>query len=138
MADLGGQSRTVPTLPIRMVIVDRRIALVPIDPDNPRLGALELQSPGIVAALIALFEQIWRTACPFGENRLVDVQGLKPIERELVRLLATGHTDEAAARKLAVSLRTVQRMATSLLERLGAASRFQAGVEASRRGWLLS
>ncbi|MEH1056399.1 LuxR C-terminal-related transcriptional regulator [Micromonospora sp. CPCC 206171] len=136
MAGLGGQSRTTPTLPMRMVIVDREIALVPIDPGNSRQGALELRSPGVIAGLIALFEQVWHSATPFGERTAADDQGLTPQERELLRLLAAGHTDESAARKLAVSVRSVQRMMTSLTERLGAASRFQAGVQAASRGWV--
>jgi DNA-binding CsgD family transcriptional regulator len=136
MAELGGRSRTTPTLPMRMVIVDCEAALVPIDPDNPRQGALELRSPGIIAGLVALFEQVWCTATPFGTPAVVDERGLAPQERELLRLLGAGHTDEAAARKLAISLRSVQRMMTSLTERLEAVSRFQAGVHAARRGWV--
>ncbi|MBM0235683.1 LuxR family transcriptional regulator [Micromonospora sp. STR1_7] len=136
LAGLGGQSRTTPTLPMRMVIVDREVALVPIEPTNPRQGALELHSRGIVAGLIALFEQVWHTATPFGEQAAADEQGLTRQERELLRLLAAGHTDESAARKLAISLRSVQRMMTSLTERLGAASRFQAGVQAASNGWV--
>ncbi|MET8083269.1 LuxR C-terminal-related transcriptional regulator [Micromonospora sp. NPDC005237] len=136
LAGLGGQSRTTPTLPMRMVIVDREVALVPIDPANPRQGALELRSRGIVAGLIALFEQVWHAATPFGEQAAADEQGLTRQERELLRLLAAGHTDESAARKLAISLRSVQRMMTSLTERLGAASRFQAGVQAASNGWV--
>ncbi|MFI7215300.1 LuxR C-terminal-related transcriptional regulator [Micromonospora maritima] len=136
MASLGAESRTAPTLPMRLVIVDRDTALVPIEPENARRGALELRSPGVVAGLVALFEQVWRTATPFAEQTTPDEQGLTPHERELIRLLAAGHTDESAARKLAVSVRSVQRMMTSLTERLGAASRFQAGVNASQRGWV--
>ncbi|MBM7493128.1 DNA-binding CsgD family transcriptional regulator/DNA-binding MarR family transcriptional regulator [Micromonospora luteifusca] len=136
LAGLGGQSRTTPTLPMRLVIVDRGIALVPIDPTNPRRGALELHSHGIVAGLIALFEQVWQTATPFDGQVTADAQGLTRQERELLRLLAAGHTDESAARKLAISLRSVQRMMTSLTERLGAASRFQAGVQAASHGWV--
>ncbi|MEV7328559.1 helix-turn-helix transcriptional regulator [Micromonospora sp. NPDC093244] len=136
LAGLGGQSRTTPTLPMRMVIVDRVIALVPIDPANPRQGALELHSHGIVAGLTALFEQVWHTSAPFDDQSTADAQGLTRQERELLRLLGTGHTDESAARKLAISLRSVQRMMTSLTERLGAASRFQAGVQAARNGWV--
>jgi DNA-binding CsgD family transcriptional regulator len=136
MAKLGGRSRTTPTLPMRMVIVDCETALVPIDPDNPRQGALELRSPGVIAGLVALFEQVWCSATPFGTPAVVDERGLGAQERELIRLLAAGHTDEAAARKLAISLRSVQRMMTSLTERLNAASRFQAGVHAARRGWV--
>ncbi|MEU1808559.1 helix-turn-helix transcriptional regulator [Micromonospora sp. WMMD1076] len=136
MASLGAESRTAPTLPMRLVIVDRETAFVPIDPDDARRGALELRSPGVVAGLVALFEQIWRTATPFAEQTAPDDQGLTPHERELIRLLAAGHTDESAARKLAMSVRSVQRTMTSLTERLKAASRFQAGVHASQRGWV--
>jgi DNA-binding NarL/FixJ family response regulator len=56
--------------------------------------------------------------------------------RELVRMLGGGLTDEAMARKLGVSERTVRRLVSELTERLGAASRFQAGVCAVRLGWL--
>ncbi|SCF44361.1 helix-turn-helix transcriptional regulator [Micromonospora mirobrigensis] len=136
MARLGGQCRTVPTLPMRLVIVDRRTALVPIDPADPRAGALEIQTPGAVAGLAALFDQVWDSGRPLGEAPPRDQDGLNGQERQLLRLLAEGHTDESAARKLAVSTRSVQRIMTALTERLGAVSRFQAGVEAARRGWV--
>lgn len=136
MAELGSSSRTAATLPMRMVIVDREVALIPIDPNDGLAGALELRSPGVVTGLVALFEQVWATGTPFGEIPARDRCGLLPQERDLLRLLATGHTDESAARKLAVSLRSVQRLMTALTERLGSVSRFQAGVEATRRGWV--
>ncbi|MDA0634558.1 LuxR C-terminal-related transcriptional regulator [Nonomuraea sp. MCN248] len=136
MAEHGGQSRTTATLPLRMVIIDRRIALVPIDPDRSADGALELHSPGVITALVALFEQLWAAGTPLGEAPPKDEHGLNQQERELLRLLADGHTDESAGRQLAVSTRSVQRMMTAITERLGATSRFQAGVEAQRREWL--
>lgn len=136
MADLGGQSRTAPTLPMRMVIIDRATALVPLDPASASDGALELHSPGTITGLVALFEQVWQAATPFGDQCRRDMHGLNPQECELIRLLAAGHTDESAARKLAISVRSVQRMMTSLTERLGATSRFQAGVHANQRGWI--
>ncbi|MEV6971500.1 LuxR family transcriptional regulator [Hamadaea sp. NPDC051192] len=136
MASLGSRSRTVATLPMRLVIIDREIAIVPIDPSDGAVGALELRSPGVVAGLVALFEQVWHSGTPFGDVPPVDANGLLPQERDLLRLLAAGHTDESAARKLAISLRGVQRLMTTLTTRLGSASRFQAGVEAARRGWV--
>lgn len=51
-------------------------------------------------------------------------------------MLAGGLTDEAMARKLGLSERTVRRLVSEPTERLGAASRFQAGVCAVRLGWL--
>ena len=50
--------------------------------------------------------------------------------------MAAGVTDEAAANRLGVSLRTVRRRVADLMERLDASSRFEAGLKAGRRGWL--
>ncbi|WP_399095000.1 response regulator transcription factor [Streptomyces sp. BBFR2] len=57
-------------------------------------------------------------------------------ELALLRLVAEGRTDASAAGRLHVSHRTVRRMMAALMERLGARSRFEAGVKAARRGWL--
>ncbi|WP_336216866.1 helix-turn-helix transcriptional regulator [Nonomuraea sp. LPB2021202275-12-8] len=136
MAELGEECRTVPTLPMRLVIVDRRIALVPIDPIQPIGGALELCTPGIVLGLYELFERVWTSGTPLSRSPARNEQGLTPQERSLLRLLAEGHTDESAARILSVSVRSVQRMMNALTDRLNAVSRFQAGIETSRRGWI--
>ena len=40
------------------------------------------------------------------------------------------------ARRLGLSRRTVQRQMQQLMRRLGADSRFQAGLQAKARGWL--
>jgi DNA-binding CsgD family transcriptional regulator len=135
-AELGGQTRTIPLIPMQMVIVDREFALLPLDPADTRLGAVEVRSQGVLAALSAMFEQVWAAATPFGTAAVQDNHGLDPQERELLRLLGDGHTDESAARKLALSVRTVQRMMADLTARLGAESRFQAGANAVRQGWL--
>jgi DNA-binding CsgD family transcriptional regulator/sugar-specific transcriptional regulator TrmB len=136
MAERGSQSRTVPVVPLKMVVVDAEVALVPIDPADTRRGALEIQSPGLIAALCLLFEAIWEQATPFGDPPPVSAEGLEPVERELIRLLGNGHTDEAAGRRLGLSVRTVRRLMADLHQRLAATSRFQAGAEAVRRGWL--
>jgi DNA-binding CsgD family transcriptional regulator len=132
---LGGQTRSSPTLPMSLLIIDRSLALVPLDPGDPRRGALEVGADGVVAGLCALFEQIWELAIPFGENR-VDEHGLSPMEQALLRLLMEGQTDEGAARRLGISLRSVRRTMSSLMLRLDARSRFQAGAQAVQRGWL--
>ncbi|MFB8395705.1 LuxR C-terminal-related transcriptional regulator [Streptomyces yangpuensis] len=136
LTEHGGQMRTIPTVPIQMIIVDRRVSIIPVDPENPRAGALEILSPGIVTALCALFEQCWSAGTPFGELPRPDPNGCTPTERALLALVAAGDTDEAAARTLSISPRTVSRMMSNLMERLEAVSRFQAGVNATRRGWL--
>ncbi|MEU4519312.1 helix-turn-helix transcriptional regulator [Amycolatopsis sp. NPDC024027] len=58
-------------------------------------------------------------------------------ERQLLTLLTAGYTDESAAVRLGISVRTVRRLVSGIMNRLGARSRFQAGVKAADRGWLL-
>ncbi|MET7653532.1 MULTISPECIES: LuxR C-terminal-related transcriptional regulator [unclassified Streptomyces] len=136
LASLGGQTRTVPSLPMLMVIVDREVALVPIDPEDARQGALEVRSRGMVEALHVLFTRFWDSGLSWHEQDSPDSDGLSRRERELLYLLASGHTDEAIGKKLGLSLRTVRRTASGLISRLGARSRFEAGVLAARAGWL--
>ncbi|MFF9149566.1 LuxR C-terminal-related transcriptional regulator [Streptomyces sp. NPDC014861] len=135
----GGQIRTCPETPPRMLVFDRRVAVVPIDPANTRLGALCTSAPGIVMPLLALFEQTWEMAVPLGADRRAAhaaADGLSPAESALLKLLASGMTDEAAGKRLGVSLRTVRRQMAALMERLDATSRFEAGLKAAQRGWL--
>ncbi|MFJ5229289.1 LuxR C-terminal-related transcriptional regulator [Kitasatospora sp. NPDC088391] len=62
--------------------------------------------------------------------------GPNVLERRLLALLAEGLTDAAVARRLSVSVRTERRMVAELMHRLGAHSRFDAGVRAARRRWI--
>jgi DNA-binding CsgD family transcriptional regulator len=52
----------------------------------------------------------------------------------VLRLLCLGYTDEAAARKLSLSVRTYRRYVAELMHHMKANSRFQAGVRATRLG----
>ncbi|MBL7623061.1 helix-turn-helix domain-containing protein [Frankia sp. AgB1.8] len=63
-------------------------------------------------------------------------QALSAAELLLLALLADGLKDEAVARALGVSVRTVRRMVAELMHRLDARSRFQAALLAQRKGWL--
>ena len=62
--------------------------------------------------------------------------GLDADKRTLLTLMAGGAVDGQVARSLGVSVRTVRRRISALLVELGAHSRFQAGAEAVRRGWI--
>lgn len=62
--------------------------------------------------------------------------GPSALERRVLRLMATGVTDEVAARRLCVTDRHYRRHVAAVMRRLGAQSRFQAGVVAAERGWL--
>jgi DNA-binding CsgD family transcriptional regulator/sugar-specific transcriptional regulator TrmB len=137
LTGLDGEVRTAPVLPVRMLIFDRATAVIPIDPANTKLGALCTREPAVVASFAAVFELAWSTAVPLGvDSAVVSGERVTAVERELLRLLACGLTDEAAGRKLGTSARTVRRQVAALMERLGAGSRFEAGIKAAQQGWL--
>lgn len=135
LATLGGRFRTVPSLPNRLIICDRKAAVVAADPADTAAGAVVVQNSGVVSSLHALFESVWQSARPMNATALpAKGRGLSPQQMEVLRLLALGHTDESVAARLGVSARTARRIATKLMSRLGARSRFQAGVQVSARG----
>ncbi|MDH2389207.1 helix-turn-helix transcriptional regulator [Streptomyces sp. HNM0663] len=137
LTELGGQVRTVATLPIRLTLIDREAAVVPVDSEDSAQGAVVLTGQGPLTALCTLFEVVWETAQPLGQtSRRGGGDELDRQEAAALRLLAEGHTDEGIAKRLGLSHRTARRIATVLMERLGARSRFEAGVRAVQRGWL--
>ena len=94
-----------------------------------------VRQPGLVQALTLWFEALWERASPLpDESRPRETRA--ELQRFLLSQLAQGSKDEQIARTLGLSLRTVRRRIAGLMTELGADSRFQAGVEAARRGWL--
>jgi DNA-binding CsgD family transcriptional regulator len=133
---IGALICTAPSLPTRMIIQDRAIAVLPARSDNTAAGAVVLTGQGTLTALCALFESIWATAQPWGQPPARDSRGLTAQQAEALRLLAAGHTDAAIAARLGVSARTARRIASELMTQLAARSRFEAGVRAAQRGWV--
>ena len=137
LISLGAEVRTVPTLPIRLIIVDRSTAVLPIDDQDSGRGALVVTGRGLVSGLVSLFVATWvagRTLGPRETRPAPEEPNTQ--EYEALRLWARGATDIAVARALGVSERTVRRMSDGLSRRLGAGSRFQTAARAMDRGWL--
>ncbi|OJF14978.1 helix-turn-helix transcriptional regulator [Couchioplanes caeruleus subsp. caeruleus] len=53
---------------------------------------------------------------------------LSPRERNLITLLAAGHTDQSSAERLRISARSVTGIMRNLMDRLGVENRFQLGL----------
>ncbi|MGW0808745.1 helix-turn-helix transcriptional regulator [Nonomuraea sp. NPDC002799] len=135
-AAAGELARISPDVPMKLAIADRRSAILPLSTDASAHAdsAVIVHSSTLLDALITLFEVLWRSALPLPTGSSSDGPGDLP-DPELITLLAAGLKDEAVARQLGVSLRTVHRRVSELMERLGARTRFQAGLLAARRGW---
>lgn len=136
LTEQGAQVRVAPTLPPRMVIYDRATAIVPVDPEESRKGALVLRGHGVVSALCELFERVWQSSQPAVDTPATAGPGLSPRSQAIVVLLAKGYTDEMIARRLDVSVRTVRRETADLAAQLGARTKFQAGMMALLQGWV--
>jgi hypothetical protein len=133
----GEQARTRPELPIKLIISDDQLALIPAAVTSRSIDTTFVihRSP-ILDALIALFEAEWARATPIPAGPAGAGGGPDPETATLLAMLAAGMTDAAIARSLSWSMRTTQRRTSQLMTDLGAASRFQAGVAACERGWL--
>jgi DNA-binding CsgD family transcriptional regulator len=135
MVALGEDARVLADLPVKLVIGDDRTAL--LVPEPARVGvdsALVLHASALLNAFAGVFETLWTLGVPVTASG--DGAALSDRDRTIVTLMAAGATDEAIARRLRLSRRTVVRRITALLDRLGATTRFQAGVQAAHRGWL--
>ena len=134
----GEETRVSAELPLKMVVVDRRIAIIPLHLDRSGSPALLVRSSSLLDSLCQLFELIWERATPIsfagatpaGESS----RQLGDMER-LVPLLAAGLNDKAIAHELGVSARTLDRRIVEFMKSVNARTRFQAGwVAALRHG----
>ncbi|UCM87725.1 helix-turn-helix domain-containing protein [Streptomyces marincola] len=143
----GEEARSVPHLPLRMAIVDRRLALCPLVPGGPHGSPREptaalVRESSLLHALLALFERYWADGVPLGVGTAGAVTvpdpaagtPLGPEDRRLLSLLVAGLADKAIASQLQLSTRTVQRRVQQLMRLTGAASRMQLAWLAGRKG----
>ncbi|MFF0750920.1 LuxR family transcriptional regulator [Streptomyces sp. NPDC004267] len=135
--EAGEQVRVLPSVPVKLLIIDEAFALVSLSIREADVvnTMLVVQPCGLLSALVALFEQSWSAALPL-HGRAARPGGLEPTDRRLLRLLAGGAADDVIARELGVSRRTLFRRLQILMARLGAANRFQLALQAQRAGWL--
>ncbi|MEO7431810.1 MAG: helix-turn-helix domain-containing protein [Dokdonella sp.] len=135
----GERYRVVPSLPFKMIIVDRRIAILPLTVTKPDGNVLLVRSSALLDALVVVFDMFWERATPItfsgtGESRIGDpARGLTREVDEVLPLLAAGLNDKTIAHQLDYSLRTLERRVVEIMESLGARTRFQAGWLAALR-----
>jgi DNA-binding CsgD family transcriptional regulator len=158
MSEQGEQARITSSLPFKLVVVDRTIALLGLRLDGVSVETMVTESPPLVAHLVETFESFWARALPLGAapTRTDLLQTLEqredsapvpaprsrpsvPPTREqqaILALIGAGLTDEVIAARLGLSVRSLRRRSQRLMHDLGADNRFQLGVEAARRGWV--
>lgn len=140
--EAGETVRVTDSLPLRLVVADRSLALLPLAPtaSDSGGGALLVHESGLLDALLHLFDLVWASSnevvpSPSGVSFL-DADRIDDVDARILTLLLAGLTDQAIGGQLGMSLRTVQRRVSGLMDRARVVTRFQLGHEAARRGWV--
>lgn len=134
----GIDVRLTPHLAFSVLAVDRTAAVIDISHLEPGGGgSLYVQQRQLASALMDMCVGLYSLSSPLPRaprgpmlRRLTDRDG------QIIAMLAAGASDLTIARQLAISQRTVERRVRSIMEELGATTRFQAGTIAVRRGYL--
>ncbi len=135
----GEEVRVAPNVPFKMVLADRQLAFVPLNPDRPDSASLLVRSSALLDALHALFELLWERATPIrvsaaGELALDGAQASLPESLQgVVALLAAGLPDKVIARELDISASTLNRRLVEAMALMNADTRFQFGWLAALR-----
>lgn len=137
----GQQVSVAESVPVKFMIADRDVAMVPLIPGRRTSPAsILVHACGLLESLLAYFELAWERAYPLSPNTVGGVTEIRPddldeMDARVLALVLAGLTDQAAAGQLGVSRRTVQRRIGELMLKAGAESRIQLGWIAARRGW---
>ncbi|WP_327584464.1 winged helix-turn-helix transcriptional regulator [Nonomuraea sp. NBC_00507] len=133
-----GEQARLGQVPVKLAIADAATAILPLVSDEGQAveSALVVHPSALLDALVGLFETLWRAAVPLRLSTEGLEQEREAPDAEVLALLAAGMKDDAIARQLGLSPRTVQRRVQVLSERLGARTRFHAGFLAAQQDLL--
>ncbi|WP_026535546.1 helix-turn-helix transcriptional regulator [Arthrobacter sp. H14] len=137
LAPVGGEYRTLPLVPLRMMVFDQKLVIVQRQLDADDNAALVIRDLNLIRTFDRLFHVAWEFAQPFPvEEEDQSPTKLNNVQQSILKGLAAGHGDEAIARRLDINVRTCRRHIAWMLEELGATSRFQAAIKAREVGWI--
>ena len=122
----GAEVRTLDEFFNRLIVVDRRLAIVPGAEGNH--VAVVIHDAGLVAYLVDIFERYWERARSFTDRELnTEREVADDVHNMTVRMLVEGHSDNASAKRMGVSTRTYAGYVASLKTQYGVETRFQLG-----------
>lgn len=129
----GGEVRTLDEFFNRMIVIDRRVAVIPNQDDLS--VAVAIREPAIVAYLVDVFERSWERARPFTSREDSLMRDIAAEQRAMtVRMLIEGHADQVSAKRLGVSPRTYAGYVADLKAEYDVETRFQLGYVMGQAG----
>jgi len=131
LARAGGQYRTLDEPYTRLIVLDRRIAVIPVA-DDMSLAAF-IHEPAVANYLAeAVFEPSWSRALDFDGERAVPQQVVSRLRQTIIDLLLAGTNHRVIARRLGISERTLARHIAEMREDYNVDSLFQLGYVLAR------
>jgi hypothetical protein len=133
VTERGAEVRTLDEFFNRMIVIDRRVAVIP-SPNDLKV-AIAVREPSVVAYLVDVFERSWERARPFTSREASVMKDIAAEQRAMtLRMLIEGHSDPVSAKRLGVSPRTYAGYVADLKEEFEAETRFQLGYTIGRMG----
>lgn len=121
-------------LPHETIVIDQRVMILAGRRTPGGREYTVTTSQVLVDGVHSLFRAVWDSAVELDAYLRDDVPHLDADSRVVLEALGSGLTDETAARRLGISLRTYRRRVAELMTSLEADSRFQAGMRAAELG----
>ena len=129
----GAEVRTLDEFFNRMIVIDRRLAVIP-GPTGDNVG-IAVQEPALVAYLVDVFERAWERARAFTNTERRMMNDIAREQRAMtIRMLIEGHSDPVSAKRLGVSARTFAGYVADLKTEYDADTRFQLGYTMGQMG----
>jgi hypothetical protein len=129
----GAEVRTLDEFFNRMIVVDRRVAVIPAGEDMTT--AVAVREPSVVAYLVDVFDRAFARGRPFTSSETPVMKEIATEQRMMtIRMLIEGHADSVSAKRLGVSPRTYAGYVAELKEEYDAETRFQLGYTMGRLG----
>ncbi len=133
VTERGAEVRTLDEFFNRMIVIDKRVAVIP-SPEDLKV-ALAIREPSVVAYLIDVFERSWERARPFTSRDSMMMKDIAVEQRAMtLRMLIEGHSDPVSAKRLGVSPRTYAGYVADLKVEFEAETRFQLGYTMGSQG----
>jgi len=127
----GAQVRTLDEFFNRLIVIDRRLAIIPGEAPDV---ALAIHDKNLVSYLADIFDRSWERAREYNERGSASDSDIAAEVRQLtVRMLTEGHSDPASAKRVGVSTRTYASYVAALKEEYGVETRFQLGYAMGSR-----
>jgi sugar-specific transcriptional regulator TrmB len=89
----GEECRIAASLPFKLIVADRRIAIIPLDLRRPDGPVLLVRSSSLLDALCEVFELLWRNATPFPSSDAEQASNGRRRSMPLLSLLTSGVND---------------------------------------------